>query len=148
MGEGGTRRSEKTKTQLVCLFLSIFQLTLAAVWKLLTVLPSSFPSEGSLDGPVGIFSKKSGGEDRRSSEREKRSSFFFFFFFWCVAGFFYLFFRQKNLTENQRRDAGDNSQFRQSQAKEATADDILWWCLYSGTSVNVERLLLEFRKEF
>ena len=95
LGEGGTRRSEKTKTQLVCLFLSIFQLTLAAVWKLLTVLPSSFPSEGSLDGPVGIFSKKSGGEDRRSSEREKRSSFFFFFFFAASPVFFLSFFDKK-----------------------------------------------------
>jgi len=41
-----------------------------------------------------------------------------FFFFSLRRRFF-------PLTENQRRDAGDDSQFRQTQTKETTADNIL-----------------------
>jgi len=54
--------------------------------------------------------------------------------------------KKKILTENQRRDAGDNSQLRQSQTKETTADDILWVVVYTVGERKRERLLLELRK--
>ena len=72
-GGGGRKEVEEKPTtrDFPPLFISLKRstlsaLTLAAVWKLLTVLPSSLPREGSLDGPVGFFFR-----ERREREGEQ-----------------------------------------------------------------------------
>lgn len=140
---GGTQRSKKPNASSLfplSLNLSDSQLShLGGSLEALDGLSELLPQRGELGRAcLGLFKWR--WRRRRSSEKSSGRVFC------CVAVFSSLKKKKKILTENQRRDAGDNSQLRQSQTKDTTADDILWVVVYTVGERKRERLLLELRK--